>query len=94
MERSARTVFAYNLSLKADDRDIFQLFSRAGTVLDVKLITDRSTRRSKGFAYVGACRTAHAPASNVSPSSSVVPYRASHRMKCLILVPLHLDRCF
>lgn len=52
MERSTRTVFAYNLSLKADERDIFEFFSVAGRVLDVKLITDKNTKRSKGFAYI------------------------------------------
>lgn len=52
MERDTRTVFAYNLNLKADERDIFTFFSTAGTVVDVKIITDRHTRRSKGFAYI------------------------------------------
>ncbi|KAG2426641.1 hypothetical protein HXX76_012955 [Chlamydomonas incerta] len=52
MERSTRTAFAYNLSLKADERDIYQYFSKVGKVVDIKLITDKSTRRSKGFAYI------------------------------------------
>jgi RNA recognition motif-containing protein len=45
MERSTRTVFAYNLSLKADERQVFEFFSQAGTVNDVKIITDKNTRR-------------------------------------------------
>lgn len=28
MERSTRTAFAYNLNLKADERDIYQLFAK------------------------------------------------------------------
>ena len=45
-------MFAYNLSLRADERDIFEFFSQAGRVVDVKLISDRNTRRSKGFSYI------------------------------------------
>ena len=41
-----------NLSLKVGERELFELFSRAGRVTDVKLITDRGSRRSKGMAYV------------------------------------------
>ena len=51
-ERDARTVFASNLNRKADDFAIFEFFSDAGTVVDVRVITDKHTRRSKGFAYV------------------------------------------
>ena len=52
LERDARTVFAYNLSTKADEREIFQFFSAAGTVNDVRIIYDRNTPTSKGMAYV------------------------------------------
>ncbi|CAD7700816.1 unnamed protein product [Ostreobium quekettii] len=52
LERDTRTIFAYNLNLRADERDIFDFFSKAGTVMDVKIIMDRNTRKSKGFAYV------------------------------------------
>ena len=52
LDRDIRTVFAFNLSLKADERDIFELFSRAGQVLDVRIIMDRNTKKSKGFAYI------------------------------------------
>ena len=52
LDRDIRTVFLYNLSLKAQERDIFELFSRAGKVTDVRIIMDRNTRKSKGFAYI------------------------------------------
>lgn len=52
MERAARTVFATNVNLKADERDIFKWFSQAGTVTDIQLITDKNTRKSKGIAYI------------------------------------------
>lgn len=52
LDRDTRTVFAYNLNLKADEKDIFEFFSRAGQVEDVRIIMDRNTRRSKGFAYI------------------------------------------
>ncbi|KAK9677526.1 hypothetical protein RND81_11G149300 [Saponaria officinalis] len=51
-ERDQRTVFAYQLPLRADERDIFEFFSSAGKVRDVRLIMDRSSRRSKGVGYI------------------------------------------
>lgn len=52
LERTTRTVFASNLNIKADEKDLFEFFSKAGTVADIKLIMDKNTRRSKGIAYV------------------------------------------
>mmetsp|Transcript_33646 Transcript_33646/g.95156 ORF Transcript_33646/g.95156 Transcript_33646/m.95156 type:complete len:532 (+) Transcript_33646:298-1893(+) len=52
LERDTRTVFAYNVNTRATDKDIFEFFSQAGTVMDVRIITDRNTKRSKGFAYI------------------------------------------
>lgn len=52
LDRDIRTVFAYNLPLRADERDLFKFFSAAGMVEDVRIITDRNTRKSKGFAYI------------------------------------------
>ncbi|KAI9180164.1 hypothetical protein LWI28_001901 [Acer negundo] len=51
-ERDQRTVFAYQISLKADERHVYEFFSRAGKVRDVRLIMDRISRRSKGVGYV------------------------------------------
>lgn len=52
LDRDTRTVFAFNVSTKADERDLFEFFTAAGTVLDVRIIYDRNTPRSKGMAYV------------------------------------------
>ncbi|GJP80038.1 hypothetical protein CLOP_g10275 [Closterium sp. NIES-67] len=51
-DRDLRTVFAYQINLKADERDVYEFFSQAGKVRDVRLITDRHSRRSKGVGYV------------------------------------------
>ncbi|KAL0395556.1 UNVERIFIED_CONTAM: RNA-binding protein 39 [Sesamum calycinum] len=51
-ERDQRTVFAYQMPLKATERDVFEFFSQAGKVRDVKLIMDRNSRRSKGVGYI------------------------------------------
>ncbi|KAI3451045.1 hypothetical protein Pfo_007710 [Paulownia fortunei] len=51
-ERDQRTVFAYQMPLKATERDVFNFFSQAGKVRDVKLIMDRNSRRSKGVGYI------------------------------------------
>ncbi|KAL2476948.1 Splicing factor [Forsythia ovata] len=51
-ERDQRTVFAYQISLKAAERDVYEFFSKAGKVRDVHLIMDRNSRRSKGIGYI------------------------------------------
>ncbi|GAB4847699.1 hypothetical protein Ancab_026761 [Ancistrocladus abbreviatus] len=51
-ERDQRTVFAYQMPLKATERDVFEFFSQAGKVRDVRLIMDRNSRRSKGVGYI------------------------------------------
>ncbi|XP_010548117.1 PREDICTED: RNA-binding protein 39-like [Tarenaya hassleriana] len=51
-ERDQRTVFAYQLALKATERDVYEFFSRAGKVRDVRIIMDRISRRSRGIGYV------------------------------------------
>ena len=61
LDRDIRTVFAYNLNLKAEEKDLFQFFSTAGKVLDVRIISDRNTRRSKGFAYIEYARRVSIP---------------------------------
>ncbi|KAK6922892.1 Splicing factor RBM39, linker, partial [Dillenia turbinata] len=50
-ERDQRTVFAYQMPLKATERDVYEFFSKAGKVRDVRLIMDRNSRRSKGVGY-------------------------------------------
>ncbi|XP_038706995.1 RNA-binding protein 39-like [Tripterygium wilfordii] len=51
-ERDQRTVFAFQMPLKAEERDVYEFFSKAGKVRDVKLIMDRNSRRSKGVGYI------------------------------------------
>ncbi|KAK9991211.1 hypothetical protein SO802_026196 [Lithocarpus litseifolius] len=51
-ERDQRTVFAYQMPLKANERDVYEFFSKAGKVRDVRLIMDRNSRRSKGVGYI------------------------------------------
>ncbi|KAH1245785.1 RNA-binding protein 39 [Glycine max] len=51
-ERDQRTVFAYQMPLKASERDAYEFFSKAGKVRDVRLIMDRNSRRSKGVGYI------------------------------------------
>lgn len=52
LERTTRTIQAYNLSLKAEERDLFEFFSKAGKIADIKIIRDKTTGRSIGFAYI------------------------------------------
>lgn len=41
-----------NLSYRVKEADLRQVMEEYGTVDSVKLITDRETRKSKGFAFV------------------------------------------
>jgi len=45
-------LYVGNLPFSTTKDEITNLFSQHGTVEDVRLITDRDTNRSKGFAFV------------------------------------------
>lgn len=47
-----KKLYVGNLSYTADDNGLTQLFSEVGTVLSAKVIMDRESGRSKGFAFV------------------------------------------
>lgn len=49
-----------NLSYNVKESDLRQVMEEYGTVESVKLIVDRDTRRSKGFAFVDMPETAEA----------------------------------
>ncbi len=45
-------LYVGNLSFQATETDLRELFSQAGQVESVKIITDRDTGQSRGFAFV------------------------------------------
>lgn len=45
-------IYVGNLSFQADEEGVYQLFSEFGEVKSARIITDRETGRSKGFAFV------------------------------------------
>lgn len=45
-------LFIGNLSFKATEGELEQLFSEAGEVVSAKVITDRETGRPRGFGFV------------------------------------------
>ncbi|TRY90016.1 hypothetical protein DNTS_034379 [Danionella cerebrum] len=51
-ERDARTVFCMQLAARIRPKDLEEFFSSVGNVRDVRMISDRNSRRSKGIAYV------------------------------------------
>ncbi|KAM4741799.1 RNA-binding protein 39-like isoform 1-T1 [Anableps anableps] len=51
-ERDARTVFCMQLAARIRPRDLEEFFSAVGKVRDVRMISDRNSRRSKGIAYI------------------------------------------
>ena len=53
-------MYVGNLSYNVKESDLRQVMEEYGTVESVKLITDRETRRSKGFAFVEMPESAEA----------------------------------
>src|SRR5439155_13495468 len=47
-----KRIYCGNLSFRATEDDIRELFSQHGEVTDVHLVIDRETGRSRGFAFV------------------------------------------
>jgi RNA recognition motif-containing protein len=45
-------LYVGNLSYSTTDQSLRELFAQAGTVVEVTLVKDRDTGRSKGFAFV------------------------------------------
>lgn len=53
-------LYVGNLPYSATEQDLQSVFSEVGAVESVKLITDRDTGRSKGFAFVQMASTEEA----------------------------------
>jgi len=47
-----RKIYVGNISFDTTESDLESLFATHGTVASVKVITDRETGRSRGFAFV------------------------------------------
>ena len=45
-------IYVGNLSYKVDEKDLEEAFQEYGEVISVKIISDKFTGRSKGFAFV------------------------------------------
>ncbi|XP_026205563.1 RNA-binding protein 39-like isoform X2 [Anabas testudineus] len=60
-ERDARTVFCMQLAARIRPRDLEEFFSAVGKVRDVRMISDRNSRRSKGIAYVEFVESSSVP---------------------------------
>ncbi|KAM6946540.1 RNA-binding protein 39-like isoform 1-T1 [Lycodopsis pacificus] len=60
-ERDARTVFCMQLAARIRPRDLEDFFSAVGKVRDVRMISDRNSRKSKGIAYIEFVETNSVP---------------------------------
>ncbi len=45
-------IYVGNLPFKVDDHELKKIFSKFGEVTEARVITDKYTRRSKGFGFV------------------------------------------
>jgi RNA recognition motif-containing protein len=48
----SKRLFIGNLSFDTNELELRDLFAQNGTVVDLKVVTDRETGRSRGFAFV------------------------------------------
>ena len=48
----SKRLYVGNISFKATEEDVKNLFSQAGEVVSVRLIKDASTGRARGFGFV------------------------------------------
>ena len=48
----SKRIYVGNLSFQTTEQDLSTLFEQIGQIESVKIITDRDTGRSKGFAFV------------------------------------------
>ena len=55
-------LYVGNLSFETTENDLQDLFEKHGKVTDVALMTDRTTGRSRGFAFVSMADTTEANA--------------------------------
>ena len=53
-------LFVGNLTFTASEDDLRNLFGPAGTIVDVKIVTERETGRSRGFGFVEMSSAAEA----------------------------------
>lgn len=51
-EKMGKKIYVGNISFKATEDDIRELFSKSGEVESVKIITDMNTGNPKGFGFV------------------------------------------
>lgn len=55
-------IYVGNLGFQTSDQDLNELFSKVGTVESARIVTDRDTGRSRGFAFVEMASKAEAEA--------------------------------
>lgn len=48
----SKRLYVGNISFRASEDDLRELFSQAGEVVSTKLITDSATGRSRGFGFI------------------------------------------
>jgi RNA recognition motif-containing protein len=53
-------LFVGNLTFTTTEEDLRNLFGPSGTIVDVKVVTERETGRSRGFAFVEMSSAAEA----------------------------------
>ncbi|KAL2477653.1 embryo defective [Forsythia ovata] len=71
------TAFISNISLQATDKDLLSFFSDVGGVVDIRILTDKVTKKPRGLAYVDFSDDAHLAAAVEKNRQSLLGKRLS-----------------
>lgn len=55
-----KTLYVSNIPFSMESGDLYPIFEAFGDVLDVRVVTDRETARSRGYAFVDMAETGEA----------------------------------
>lgn len=88
----SKKLYVGNLSYSVTDQNLVDAFSQCGTVETVKVIIDRDSGRSKGFAFVEMSTTSEATASINKLNGSQMDGRAINVSEAKPLAPRENSR--
>ena len=75
-------LYVGNLNYKVRESDLREVMEEYGTVDSVRIITDRETRRSKGFAFIEMPDSAEASNAINALNGGQPPYGLTCRSRC------------
>ena len=82
-----KKLYVGNLPFSATDQSLVDAFSQCGTVESAKIITDRDTGRSKGFAFITFATQSAAEINPITSPTTDAPSAAEASLTTMITPP-------